>query len=703
MLPAFQLYLNNPIQHGLATVGKFDGQYPSLAAATSAGKIFIHSPHTRDENSAHEVRFLNINRRVTALTSGTLNPTLKRELLLVGTQTNLLAYDVEENSDIFYKDVPDGVNAMVFGRIGSVESPLAVVGGNCSIQGFDFEGNELFWTVTGDNVCSLCFVDVDEDGQNELLVGSDDFEMRIFQNEEVIAEIAETDRVILLAKIRGTRYGYGLANGTIGIYDKTNRVWRVKSKNNVTCLSGFDLDADGVPELISGWSNGKIEVRNDRTGEVIFKDHFTTPVSAIVQADYRLDGRTEVICCSADGQVRGYLPADNETTGGILDTTIEEDTLRELNQRKQELLFELKNYEDTLAKSKGVPQEQGVIPHSTRAVCTLEMNVSKKCVDLVVQTNNDTIIKSIIVFAEQLFSGESLFVHPKNPSNTLRVPISPPKDVTADMLVKIVVGTRASNVFHVFEVAQRLPKFAMYMPVDPDRVQEPISSVTFHINERINRVIMWINNSFNIEYRNLNQDTLYAAFVSVRTGKPLCLRMTPEAGGTLQIRTDDMEVAGEVIQDMCGFLTVAELECTAEFPHEMESLRNVLLKVDEYNAVRLRLTADAADTANLVKTLVIRAEDSRMLGDMILMRKIYQQLYDLNRDLISEHTKRANNHNELLASLKEVNQMIQKAARLRVGNAKARVVSACRNSIKSNNIHALFSIIRSGADAAAEV
>ena len=27
--------------------------------------------------------------------------------------------------------------------------PLAIVGGNCSIQGFDYEGNDPFWTVTG--------------------------------------------------------------------------------------------------------------------------------------------------------------------------------------------------------------------------------------------------------------------------------------------------------------------------------------------------------------------------------------------------------------------------------------------------------------------------------------------------------------------------------------------------------------------------
>jgi Bardet-Biedl syndrome 2 protein len=64
----------------------------------------------------------------------------------------------------------------------------------------------------------------------------------------------------------------------------------------------FDLDGDGVPELVSGWSSGKFEVRSDRTGEVVYKDTFPSSVAAIVRADYRLDGSEEVICVSVDGE-----------------------------------------------------------------------------------------------------------------------------------------------------------------------------------------------------------------------------------------------------------------------------------------------------------------------------------------------------------------------------------------------------------------
>merc|ERR1719335_2046641 len=151
-----------------------------------------------------------------------------------------------------------------------------------------------------------------------------------------------------------------------------------------------------------------------------------------------------------------------------------------------------------------------------------------------------------------------------------------------------------------------------------------------------------------------------------------------EQGGKITIRTDDLEVAGEIIQDFCAFLQVNELESIAHFPDEMEKFKSVLMKVDEYNAVRLKLTAEMADSSNLVKALIVKAEDYRMLSDMGNLKNVFATLQQTNSDLIAEYTKRANNHQQLLAQLKEVNMMIQKAAKLRMGTPKTRVVSSCR-------------------------
>ncbi|XP_039287942.1 Bardet-Biedl syndrome 2 protein homolog [Nilaparvata lugens] len=194
-IPVFTLHLNYQVLPGRITIGKYDGSHCCLTAATTGDKVLIHSPHKRDK----EFSLLNINQNITALCAGRLNPDEEKDILVVGTKGSLLAYHVENNSDIFYRQVPDGVNAITIGRLGLLENPLALVGGNCSIQGFDAKGNDPFWTVTGDNVRSLALLDVDGDGENELVVGSDDFELRIFKEDAIMAELTETEAITALA------------------------------------------------------------------------------------------------------------------------------------------------------------------------------------------------------------------------------------------------------------------------------------------------------------------------------------------------------------------------------------------------------------------------------------------------------------------------------------------------------------------------
>jgi len=550
----------------------------------------------------------------------------------------------------------------------------------------------------------MTFCDFEEDGDLELLVGSDDFEIRIFKGEEVVSETTETDRIVALTKMRMGTFGYALANGTVGVYTgPSQRRWRVKSKHEVTSILGFDLDGDGEPELISGWSNGKFEVRSDMTGEVIFKDHLRdgASISSILQADYRCDGRTEVIVCSAEGEVRAYLPAGEELDamgGTAIADKLEDETLQELNQRKQELLFELKQYEEQAKKANRNEKATGLVDKDTRVTARLEHSIEDGCLYLALDASNEALIKAAVIFADRLFEGgESVAVHAKVAEPTLRVPLRPPKDVAADLQVRAIVGNRAVPTFHVFELNHTLSKFSMFVPIDPSSTAAPAAGVTCVLPGAHKRVRQWISSTFNLGGAlDEGGDTIQQAFVSLRDGKPLWLRMTPEASGTMHVLTEDIELAGEVLQDLCTTLQVVELESLAEFPQEMADFRSVLLRVDEYNATRLKLTAEMADASNMAKTLVIKAEDARILGDIKAMRAAYAQLYSLNGELMAEYAKRANNHEQLLAVLKDVNHMIQKAARLRVGTAKARIVSACRAAIKANNIQSLFKIIKSG-------
>lgn len=41
------------------------------------------------------------------------------------------------------------------------------------------------------------------------MVGSEDFEIRVYQNEEILSEVTEVDRVLHLCPIHDSLYGYG--------------------------------------------------------------------------------------------------------------------------------------------------------------------------------------------------------------------------------------------------------------------------------------------------------------------------------------------------------------------------------------------------------------------------------------------------------------------------------------------------------------
>ena len=53
--------------------------------------------------------------------------------------------------------------------------------------------------------------------------------MRQFKNERLIVEIKETDAVTALSALSDSDcFAYALANGTVGVYYKRNRLWRIK-------------------------------------------------------------------------------------------------------------------------------------------------------------------------------------------------------------------------------------------------------------------------------------------------------------------------------------------------------------------------------------------------------------------------------------------------------------------------------------------
>uniref|UniRef100_A0A8C7LJV5 Bardet-Biedl syndrome 2 n=1 Tax=Oncorhynchus mykiss TaxID=8022 RepID=A0A8C7LJV5_ONCMY len=613
-LVPFSRSMNHKINPCMVTMGKFKGIHPCLTAVTQSGNVFIHNPHMRGQwqtayhlsQSAQDsdISLLNINQALSCLTAGTRQPNTTGDTLLVGTQTNL-AYDVHEIADIFNREVTDGDNAITLGKLANIKSPLTIIGGNCALQGFDCEGNDQFWTDTGDNVRSLVLC-----------------------------------KVTSLCHKHGSRFAYALANGTVGVYDHTAHYWIIKSKNHAMSIHVSDLNADGVVELIKGWSNGKVNhldvVRNvvrpleEVIFDVIFKDSFSSSVAGVVERDYRMDGQIQLICTSVEGEVRGYLPASKEMKGNLMDSSVEQDLIRELSQLRQNLLLELCNYKENAKQavpgtSEGDTQ-MGVIPANTHLMWLAVVTEWAEYCPLGFPPT-ETIIRAVLIFAEGIFESESHVVHPsaQNWSGCI-----------------LFVCGKSSVQFHVFKnmrQLRQLPGFSMYdLNVDPE-VSQPTGKVTF---ARPQRVVMWLNQ----------------------------IILLPEGIDTPVETFNFLRHGGSLLSNQITLITHdIDLQAEADFPTYFGKLRTTMTEVDNYHSVHQMLMEAIADHSNHIR-------------NMRNMKKLYIELYDLKRDLINEYKIGSNNHN--------------RTGRLRVGKPNNQVITACRDAIKNNNVNALFKIMRAG-------
>ena len=93
--------------------------------------------------------------------------------------------------------------------------------------------------------------------------------------------------------------------------------------------------------------------------------------------------------------------------------------------------------------------QMGVIPANTQLQTSLLVNPGSEQVqphvELSISTTNETIIRTVMIFAEGVFEGESHVVHPaqQNLKSALQVPVFPPKDIPVDLHIKAFVGQKS--------------------------------------------------------------------------------------------------------------------------------------------------------------------------------------------------------------------------------------------------------------------
>lgn len=79
----------------------------------------------------------------------------------------------------------------------------------------------------------------------------------------------------------------------------------------------------------------------------------------------------------------------------------------------------------------------------------------------------------------------------------------------------------------------------------------------------------------------------------------------------------------------------------------------------------VKLQAEAAGVTNILKALMIRLEDSRILDDGEGIKKRVTQIQKLGENFIREQEIRAKNYTDLTTALKELHMGVQNASRMR--------------------------------------
>ena len=77
-----------------------------------------------------------------------------------------------------------------------------------------------------------------------------------------------------------------------------------------------------------------------------------------------------------------------------------------------------------------------------------------------------------------------------------------------------------------------------------------------------------------------------------------------------------MNLCGDVIQALVvDYLGLDYLNTFCDFPYELSQLEQLLTTADEQQSVRQRLSAEMADHSGIIRSLIVRAEDSRLMMD----------------------------------------------------------------------------------------
>ncbi|KAI6229448.1 Bardet-Biedl syndrome 2 protein-like protein [Aphelenchoides besseyi] len=679
---------NHRFARNSCSVGRFDESgREKVVAGTSSSKVVI-------QNSGKSI--FHVNEPITALNVFRSKNT-EYDHVVVGTEKSLLMFDVYNNKTIFHKDMPEGINVILIGVIDEFTENLVICGCGTTIWGINARGEDVYWTTLGDEVNAMAICDIDNDGHNELIVGTSGSEIKVLKNASLQREIVEGDPTVVLCTIQSGMFAFGLSNGVIGIYRKWERQWRVKTKHQICSLVVFPPQPNGTLALTCVWHNGKIDVRNIENGENFRKTTLDGEVAAVFTADIQQTGMSQLMLAYYNGKIRGVAlnPDDNDRDES---TTV----LHEYGQRKHNLMEELKNYE---AADRTESNQPG-IPADTQMECTLELTMDRGLL-LHIRVSNNIPIKAVLMFAEGIFPSECYAIHPNVETASLTTLIRPLKNTATEVLIRVFIGAPGSNQLRVLEFDRPLPRFPTQVFLTEEK-EEPEGQIDIEANIKSEPLNRWLMKNFLVTEEDIEKhmngrspNVWSATFCCCYTKEVLQMKINDN--GHMTIRHDNIDMVGEIVQSLVMFMEIKRYNFRANFPKYQSDLNKLIgsvsfiayasqmsgIQMEDLYAMNDKLTAEWTERLNFIRETVVRAEDALATRQLARARKLYVRVALLNRECVTQRLILLNARDNLITSLKSLNQMIKQNAQLRVGDDANELVKECRRLVATENFTAL--------------
>ena len=631
-----------------------------------------------------------------------------------------MCYDLNQNKTLFDRDIMEGVYCMVYGQYSSYPEPICICGGSYNIIGIDINGEDKFWTVLGGNAICLKLNDINNDGANELIVGTDDYTIRFYQNEDNINEINENTKIIEVEYIDNTVLAYALENGTIGRYKGNDRLWRKKEKGYVTSILVIDFNKDNYYEILCGWSTGKLQMLETSQGRILIETDLNKSIAKMFYDNILLGSSNNIynkynqlLVLTNNGEVYGFDYSLNERIIKnkfiAKDKKVLQKDLNKYESSLQEKTELIKKLEDLAIKESNKskinsPKDEIVLPKNTTVNIDLQSNNDFKCADLIIESSENTVIKMVIIQSEQIYKGETMVKYPNKETNKVIIQIKTKKDMNINLHIKALVGkSYFLDDYQVFEFNKIIPKYCFYILLRDDisYKNDVVQGISFRFNERIERLILWLETFFNIPKKELetyrpNENTYNIRFMSLRTDKILQISVKNEKENILEISTEEMELCGNIFQDMCTYFNITDLDTNINYKKIVNKYSENINRISELDQTRNQYNINMTEIIQLIKDLFVKAEDNRLLDNIKDFKDYFRKINVKNLELLDEYEKRTKAYEQLISDLKVVNEIIQIFSNLKAGKYKNEVVNQCRNCIRKKNYNLLLKILSTG-------